>query len=164
MSEIDVFFGKAGEPVPVVDVADMKVMWTHGQELKAQHPEGVAVEVGVWKQLCSPGADIRAVSYRCQMLGLLEMMLRAAWTGGELSVNALKVAARMDLHWVRSASLRTGSPSVWKDFLQKCSVTLPINNNGEIHRLEPGCMWTFIASSLRGTLLEWRSSCLPEAC
>jgi|HubBroStandDraft_1064217.scaffolds.fasta_scaffold48376_2 hypothetical protein len=40
MSEIDVLFGKAGEPVPVVDVADIKVMWAHLQELKAQHPGG----------------------------------------------------------------------------------------------------------------------------
>ncbi len=125
MSEIDVFFGKAGEPVPVVDVADMKVMWAHGQKLKAQHPGGVAVEVGIWKQLCSPGADIQAVAYRCQMLGLLEMMLRAAWTGGELSVNALKVAARIDFTGWWSASLRTGSRSIWRDFLQKCCVRLP---------------------------------------
>jgi hypothetical protein len=38
------------------------------------------------------------------------------------------------------------------------AVSAIVNNNDEIHRLEPGCMWTFIASSLRGTLLEWRSS------
>ena len=117
MSEIDVFFGKAGEPVPVVDVADMKVMWAHGQKLKAQHLGGVAVEVGIWKQLCSPGADIQAVSYRCQMLGLLEMMLRAAWTGGELSVNALKVAARIDLHWMAVGVAQNGFPFNLEGFL-----------------------------------------------
>jgi len=117
MSEIDVFFGKAGEPVPVVDVADMKVMWAHGQKLKAQHPGGVAVEVGIWKQLCSPGADIQAVAYRCQMLGLLEMMLRAAWTGGELSVNALKVAARIDLHWMAVGVAQNGFPFNLEGFL-----------------------------------------------
>ena len=117
MSEIDVLFGKAGEPVPVVDVADIKVMWAQIQELKAQHPGGVAVGVGIWKQLCSPGADIRAVSYRCQMLGLLEMMLRAAWTGGEISANAFKVAARMDLRWMAVGVAQNGFPFSLVEFL-----------------------------------------------
>jgi hypothetical protein len=79
--------------------------------------------VGIWKQLCSPGADIRAVSYRCQMLGLLEIMLRAAWTGGELSANAFKVAARMDTHWMAAGvvqNVRTCPRSVWRGFLGKC--------------------------------------------
>jgi hypothetical protein len=117
MRKIDVWFGKAGEPVPVVDVADIKVMWAFCQDLKAQHPEGVAVEVDIWKRLCSPGADIRAVSYRCQMLGLLEMMLRAAWTGGELSVTAFKVAARMDLHWMAVGVAQNGFPFSLEGFL-----------------------------------------------
>ena len=117
MSEIDGFFGKAGEPVPVVDVDDIKVMWAYLQKLKAQHPGGLAVEVGIFKQLCSPGADIRAVSYRCQMLGLLEMMLRAAWAGGELSVNAFKVAARMDLHWMAVGVAENGFPFSLEGFL-----------------------------------------------
>lgn len=117
MNEIDILRGKAGEPVPVVDVADMKVVWTHGKELKARHPEGVAVGMGVWKQLCSPGADIRAVSYRCSMLGMLEMMLRAAWTGGELSENAVKVAARMDLEWMAVGVVRNSLPFNLEGFL-----------------------------------------------
>jgi hypothetical protein len=117
MSEIDVFFGKAGEPVPVVDVADIEVMWTRFQELKAQHPGGVAVEAGIFKQFCSPGADIRAVSYRCQMLGLMEMMLRPVWTGGELSLNALKVAARIDLHWMAVGVAQNGFPFNLEGFL-----------------------------------------------
>jgi hypothetical protein len=117
MSEIDVFFGKAGEPVPVVDVADIKVMWAHFRELKEQHPRGVAVEAGIFKQLCSPGADIRAVSYRCQMLGLLEMMLRPVWTDGEISANAFKVAARIDLHWMAVGVPQNGFPFNLEEFL-----------------------------------------------
>src|SRR5271157_2148879 len=56
MSEIDALIGKAGEPVPIVDVADMKAVWAHGRELRAQHPGGLAVELDVWKQVCGPGA------------------------------------------------------------------------------------------------------------
>ena len=117
MSESDVFSGKAGEPVPIADVTDIKMMRAHFQELKAQHPGGVAVEVGIWKRLCSPGADIPAVSYRCGMLGLLEMMLRAAWTGGELSENALKVAARMDMRWMAVGVVQDVSPFSVEGFL-----------------------------------------------
>ena len=117
MNEFDVLFGKAGEPVPVADVADIKLMWAHYQELKAQHPGGVAVEMGVWKQLCSPGADIRAVSYRCSMLGMLEMMLRAAWSRGDLSENAFKVAARMDLEWMAVGVVRNSLPFSLEQFL-----------------------------------------------
>jgi|SRR5580693_8547050 hypothetical protein len=117
MRELDALIGKAGEPVPVVDVADIKVMWTHGQELKAQHPGGVAVGMDVWKQLCSPGADVRAVAYRYGMWGLLEMMLRAAWTGGEPSENAFKVAARMDLDWMPVSVVQNGLPFNLEGFL-----------------------------------------------
>jgi hypothetical protein len=70
-----------------------------------------------WKRLCSPGADIRAVSYRCSMLGLLEMMLRAAWTGGELSENAFKVAAMMDLDWMAVGVVQNGLPFSLEGFL-----------------------------------------------
>jgi hypothetical protein len=100
MSEIDALMGKAGEPVPVVDVADIKAVYAHGREMRALLPGGLAVEIDVWKQVCTPGADVRAVSYRCQTLGVLEWLLRAAWTGGDLSENAFKVAAKMDLHWM----------------------------------------------------------------
>jgi len=104
MSEIDDVIGKLignpGEPVPVVDVADMKAVWAYGRELEAQRPGGVAVEMDIWKRVCSPGADIRAVIHRYQRLGLWEMLLRPVWTGGDLSENAFKVAARMDLHWM----------------------------------------------------------------
>jgi hypothetical protein len=109
MSEIDALIGKAGEPVPIVDVADMKAVWAYGRELRAQHPGGVAVELDVWKQVCGPGADIRAVTHRCQRLGLWEMLLRPAWTGGDLSENAFKVAARMDLHWMASGVPQKGA-------------------------------------------------------
>jgi hypothetical protein len=117
MSEFDALIGKAGEPVPAVDVADMKVMWAYLQELNASHPGGVAVEVGIWQRICSPGADIRAVSYRIQMLSLLEMMLRAAWPGGELSANALKVAARIDLRWMAPGEVQNGLPFSVEGFL-----------------------------------------------
>jgi hypothetical protein len=92
-------------------------MWAHYQESKAQHPGGVAVGVDIWRPLCSPGADIRAVWYRCSMLGLLEKMLRAAWAGGELSENTFKVAARIDLEWMAVGVAQNGLPFSLEGFL-----------------------------------------------
>ena len=115
MNEIDdlsELLGKPGESVPVVDAADLKVMWAYCQKLKAEHPEctegGVAIGVSVWKQILPPGVDIRAVGYRFGMLGFLEMMLRAAWTLGEPTENAFKVAAKMDLNWPQVGVPKSG--------------------------------------------------------
>jgi hypothetical protein len=111
MNEIDdlsELLGKPGESVPVVDAADLKMVWTYCQELKAQHGGGVAVGMSVWKQLLAPGVDIRAIGYRLGMLGMLEMMLRAAWSLGEPSDNAFKVAARMELKWAQVGVVHNG--------------------------------------------------------
>ena len=101
MPELDLFIGKAGDLVPPVDPADLKQLWTYSQELHAKYPNGgIATGIEVLKHLCSPSADTRAVSYRCMMLGLLEMMLETAWPGGQPSESAFKVAARMELRWM----------------------------------------------------------------
>jgi len=107
--DLSELLGKPGESVPVVDVADLKAMWNYGQILKAEHPEGgVAVGMSVWKQVLPPGVDIRAVGYRLGMLNMFEMMLRAAWTIGEPSDNAFKVAARMELKWAEVGVVHNG--------------------------------------------------------
>jgi hypothetical protein len=45
------------------------------------------------------------------------MMLRAAWTGGELSENAFKVAAKTDLDWMPLGIVRNGLPFNPEGFL-----------------------------------------------
>ena len=114
MSEVDDFFGKPGESVPVVDAADIKAMWAYCQKLRSEHPEcaggGVAIGMCVWKQILAPGVDIRAVNYRFSMLGLLEVMLQAAWTLGEPTENTFKVVARMDLKWAQVGVPQNGLP------------------------------------------------------
>ena len=39
----------------------------------------------------------------------MEWLLRPAWTGGDLSENAFKVAARMDLRWMAPGVTQNGS-------------------------------------------------------
>jgi hypothetical protein len=107
MSEIDDLLGKPGESVPVVDAADLKVMWDYSQEVLAMHPgaTGAAVGAAAWKDMCRPGTDIRAAGYRFTIL----MMLRCVWVGGEPSENAFKVAATIDLTWPPVGVVQQGS-------------------------------------------------------
>ena len=67
---------------------------------KRRPSQRVGVDIDVWKHVLPAGADILSVSYRCSMLGLLEMRMRSMWTGGELSEATFKVAAKMDLTWM----------------------------------------------------------------
>jgi hypothetical protein len=111
-------FGKPAEPVPPVDFADMKAMWTVMQEVKDRHPEGrTAIGIGVYQHVCSPGADIRAVSYRLSMLGMLEMMFGHAYSGGQWTEAALKAAAKMELTWMPVGVSQTGLPFDVMSFL-----------------------------------------------
>jgi hypothetical protein len=135
MSEIDdlsELLGKPGESVPVVDAADLKMMWTYGQTLKAEHPEGgVAVGMSVWKELLPPGLDIRAIGYRLGMLGMLEMMLRAAWSLGEPTENAFKVAAKMDLNWPQVGVVHNGFLFNLEGFLAEVQYEAFIHTSGK---------------------------------
>ncbi len=135
MSEIDdlsELLGKPGESVPVVDAADIKVMWTECQKLKAQYGEGgVAVGASVWKELLPPGVDIRAVGYRLGMLGSFEMKLQAAWSLGEPTENAFKVAARMDLNWPQVGVVHNGFLFNLEGFLAEVQFEAFIHTSGK---------------------------------
>jgi hypothetical protein len=116
--ELDSFIGKPGEAVPAVDPADMKAVWAYQQETAARYPQGgVFTGMGVLKHLCSPGADIRAVSYRSMMLGLLELMLESAWPGGKPSESTFKVASRTELRWMAVGVPSRGLPFDVQTFL-----------------------------------------------
>jgi len=71
--------------------------------VKDSHPDGqVAIGMGVWNQVLPDAniADVMAVTFRNSMLGMLEMLLEAAYPGGHMSGNALKVVAEMELKWM----------------------------------------------------------------
>ena len=76
-----------------------------------------AIGLGVRKQICKPGADIAATAYRGSVLKMLEVEMCAAWTGGELSENAFKVAAKMDLKWMAIGVVYEGLPVNLEEFL-----------------------------------------------
>jgi hypothetical protein len=92
--------GKPGEPVPAVDVEDIKAVWALAQDVKKRHPlGGVAIGVNLYESVCTPSADIRAVLHRLGMLGFVEFLLEAAYPGGQWTEAAFRTAAKMELIW-----------------------------------------------------------------
>jgi hypothetical protein len=116
--ELDSFIGKPGDLVPVVAPADLKALWTYSQDLRAENPTGgVGTGIEIFRQMCSPGANTGAVWYRCQMLGLLAMMLESAWVGGKLTEAAFTVAAQMELKRMGFGVAQKGLPFDVGEFL-----------------------------------------------
>jgi hypothetical protein len=114
-------YGRAGEPVPVVDPADMKVLWDMGQDLKKRHPEGgAAVGMGVMQSLCKPGANVTAVSYRANMMGMLQHVapeLINPLIQDKLD-KVLAAASEIPLEWL-GGGVRQGFPFDVDDFVRR---------------------------------------------
>jgi hypothetical protein len=109
--ELDLFLGKAGDAVPAVDPTYLKSLWTYSQEIRAQHPQAyVGFCIEAFKQMCSPGADVKSVCYRYAMLSLLGAMIESAWPGGQPSDTTFAVAARMELKWMGVGEAHPGLP------------------------------------------------------
>ena len=94
-----------GEPVPSVNVADFKSVWAIYQEIESRHPRGtIGVDRSVIEHACSPGADIPAVTYRCGMLQILEMvrgdLLVTGKQDGQFQDAVCRVAARIPMNWI----------------------------------------------------------------
>jgi hypothetical protein len=99
------FWGHLGEPVPTVNVADLKAAWEIGERIEAQHAGGtVAIASTVIENACSPGADIRSIGYRCGMLRILEMWrgdVLAMWKrSGQFHDAVFRVVATIPMTWI----------------------------------------------------------------
>jgi len=108
-------FGTPGEPVPIVDAADLKSVWNFYRQIESEHPGGgIGVDVELIKRACSAGADIWAVAYRCQMLWLLEMCRGDAlitWKrSGQFDEAVLRVAAHIPMKWMEVGVPQPGLP------------------------------------------------------
>jgi hypothetical protein len=99
----DHFFGKLGDPVPVVDALDLEAMWQIGQDIRTRHPgELVGVSAGFYERACQPGADVRALRFRAMMI---EMLIRREHQELTLEDDALRakvfeVASRIPMTWI----------------------------------------------------------------
>lgn len=118
------FFGTPGEPVPQVDPEDIKAAWELGQEVKKDHPKGnVGIGVEIFKARCKPGADIPAVTYRANMIAMLQH------AGPEIMTPLIQdkldavflAAAQIPMEWMGVGITRRGLPFDADDFIRRVS-------------------------------------------
>ena len=96
-------YGRAGEPVPQVDAADIKAVLEIGQDMERRHPGGqYAVGRAVYENACKPGAIIPAVLFRASRVDMLRLVAPAVL--GPLLQDKLDAvcttAAQFPMKWI----------------------------------------------------------------
>jgi hypothetical protein len=98
-------FGTPGKPVPRVKASDIKAVWKQDREAEAQamahNPElkrgQLVIGSGMVQHVCSPGADVIAVSWRGMRLGML------MWRLGKQDVQPpailFSIFAKLPMKW-----------------------------------------------------------------
>ena len=113
--ELARFAGKAGEPVPQVDPADVKSFWALGQGV-------CAIGLGIIEAACKPGANIPAVVHRASQIAILAHVapdLFAPWTKeGQLDDSVFRAAAEVPMEWI-GEGVRHGLPFDVEDFMRR---------------------------------------------
>lgn len=114
-------FGRAGEPVPQVDPADVKAFWDLGQDVQERHPQGgVAIGVDLIKAHCKPGANVPAITHRASMIGMLQHV--APEVMDSLIKDKLDAvfhaAAEIPMEWIGEGG-RKGWPFDVEDFMRR---------------------------------------------
>ena len=107
--------GHPGEPVPTVEMGDLKAAWNIYKDVESRHPgKQVAVGINVIEHACGASADVRAVVYRCGMLQLLERLLGDLLTpwkeNGQLDDAVFRLAARIPMKWIGVGIPQSGLP------------------------------------------------------
>jgi hypothetical protein len=124
------FLGKPGTTVPVVDPEDLRTVWRISEEINAGHPDGlIAAGTSVLTAECKSGADIKAVSYRSMMLGLLRTLsdtdpealeLKPWFRNGAPSESAFQAMAVLSLRWPNPHEAQSGQPLDLNEFRRLC--------------------------------------------
>ena len=115
------FGGKAGEQVPQVDPADMKALWALGEDTRKRHPEGgVAIGVNAMQAYCTPGANVMAISYRANWIGMLQHLdpgVMDPLMKDKLDA-VLAAASEIPMEWI-GGGVRQGWPFDPDDFVRR---------------------------------------------
>jgi hypothetical protein len=119
---MDLFgYGRAGEPVPVVDPEDVKVVWEIGQESVKDHPQGnVAIGMEIFRRACKPAANVPAVTYRTGQIGILKLIqpdVIDPLLHDKLEA-VFRAAAEIPMEWI-GAGGRRGLPFDPDDFVRR---------------------------------------------
>jgi len=104
-NEIQAMFGTPGEPVPTVAAKDIRAYWELGRDVIAtsgRKPGQVAIGIELVQHVCGPGADVRAVSFRCMRFQMLDMLvgnLLSGWLAHPLREIAFLIVAKVPMKW-----------------------------------------------------------------
>jgi hypothetical protein len=117
-------FGRAGEEVPTVDSKDVKAIWILSSDYEKEHPsKSGAVGIEILKSVCSPGANIAAITYRTQMMWVVEHAspeALAPWTKDERLDDAVfRAIAEVPMEWMGVGAPRHDLPFDVDDFLHR---------------------------------------------
>lgn len=114
--------GRAGEPVPQVDPEDVKAVWEIGQESVKENPQGnVAIGLEIFRRACKPGANVPAVTYRTQQIGMLQL-IRPDVVDPLLQAKpeaVFRAAAEIPMEWLGVGIVRHGLPFDPDDFVRR---------------------------------------------
>jgi hypothetical protein len=117
------FGGNPDEQVPRVDPDDLKTVWQFRQGSLQRSEWPVATGADFLRQLCKPGADVKALGYRAMMLSLLIQHAQeqlAPWnTDGKLDDNVFRAAAEIPMQWIGVGIERLGLPFDVEDFMRR---------------------------------------------
>jgi hypothetical protein len=114
--------GRAGEPVPQVDPEDIKAVWKLDQEVKKDHPGlKVAIGVEIFERACKHGANVRAVTYRTQHIGMLQLILPDLMDPllQDKPEAVFRAAAEIPIEWMGVGIVRDGLPFDLEDFVRR---------------------------------------------
>jgi hypothetical protein len=127
---------KPGEvSVSTVEPNDLKIVWQFVRHVEAHaEPMGglsaVAMDPSGLQEICSPGANVRALAYRAMMLRFLFMSVHATpdepeskelsgfWHAGELNDRAFQVMSTIPLEWIPKGG-RRGFPFDGEEFIRQ---------------------------------------------
>jgi hypothetical protein len=122
--EPPVFGGKPGEPIPEVEPDDVRIIWNANRDVQAQRSgEQIAIDLELFRRICSPDANIPAVWQRTAMIHLLDMILPellSQWRNeGDLDAKVFRAAASIPLQWQAVGVVRQGFPFDIGDFVRR---------------------------------------------
>jgi hypothetical protein len=119
---MEMFGGPAGTPVPQVDPEDVGAVFVLGQNTQKRHPNGgVAIGIEIFERACKPGAIVKAVVYRANMIQMLQHAapeLMDPLLQDKLDA-VLRIAAEIKMEWIGVGIVRHGLPFDAEDFVRR---------------------------------------------
>lgn len=129
------FGGKPGEPVPEVDLEDLKTFWQIEKDVQSHSGPGVSVGRDLMEQACKPGVNIEAISYRAMTLWMMNQIapeqLAQFMPEGQPNDSVFRAAAKIPLEWIGIGIVQQGPPFDVNEFMRLCGESSKTTNSGQ---------------------------------